>query len=139
MDTLRIPLAGSVGVAQVEQLHATVKNSVESQEPIALDFSEVRDIDASILQLMLAMQKASRDSAAQAEFTGFSDAFAEMLRSNGAEKLMAGEGEAEEAESNASANPTDEANDDQVEAESATNENESTAEAVQAEGASDQE
>ena len=97
MDTLRIPLAGSVGVPQVEQLHATIKTAVDSREPVALDFSEVRDIDTSILQLMLAAKAAAQSGDAQVEFTDFTDSFSQMLKSNGAEKLLATEGNAEEA------------------------------------------
>ncbi|MEL6107963.1 MAG: STAS domain-containing protein [Planctomycetota bacterium] len=74
-----IPLAGSVGVAQVAELYATVTEVCATEAVIAFDCSETRDIDASIVQLLLAVQAAAEQKGSKMELRGASDTLAELF------------------------------------------------------------
>lgn len=89
MQAAKFSLEGSVGVAQVEQLHASVQEAVQGDQAVELDLSEVRDIDGSILQLILATEAATTERGIDFALTGLSDSLQEMLTFNGAKATLA--------------------------------------------------
>ena len=88
MQAAKFSLEGSVGVAQVEQLHASVHEAVQSEQAVELDLSEVRDIDGSILQLILATEAATSERGLEFALTGLSDSLKQLLTFNGAETVL---------------------------------------------------
>ena len=84
----KISLSGSVGVAQVAELHASTQTIITGGNGVHFDFTEARDIDASILQLMLATRKAAVESGVQMQLTEVSDSTAEAITGHGASCLL---------------------------------------------------
>ena len=82
-ESTGIPLSGSVGVAQVAELYATVTEACATEPVIAFDCSETRDIDASIVQLLLASQAAAEEKGSKMEIRGASETLAKLLEEYG--------------------------------------------------------
>ncbi|OYP39138.1 lipid asymmetry maintenance protein MlaB [Rhodopirellula sp. MGV] len=101
METINIPLVGSIGVAQAEQLHASIREALQSGDKLQLDFTEARDVDASILQLLIAAQAACEESDKSIEWIGVSEQLANSLKRAGAEELLPAEAFAGATESEA--------------------------------------
>ena len=88
MEALQIPLQGSVGVAHVAQLHTTAFEGIEAGSSIVFDLSEARDIDASIVQLMLATQALTDSRDLETKVIGISEMLSDSLTKFGAEELL---------------------------------------------------
>lgn len=83
-----IELTGSVGVAQIAELHAKVQEASSAGSEVTLDFGEVRSIDASVLQLLLASKQAMDQGAGMVSLRGLSDQLIESLESFGAGEVL---------------------------------------------------
>ncbi|MDM4017265.1 STAS domain-containing protein [Roseiconus lacunae] len=89
METINIPFVGSVGVAHAEQLHALIREALQSGGTLQLDFSEAHDIDASILQLLIAAQAAAEDSdSTTIEWQGVTQQLANSFERAGASSFL---------------------------------------------------
>ena len=105
-----IPLAGSVGVAQVAELYATVAEACATEAVIAFECSETRDIDASIVQLLLAVQAAAEQKGSKMELRGASDTLAKLFGDYGlGDCLTAAEAETPPKDSEPQAESSNEA------------------------------
>ncbi|MEO1528050.1 MAG: STAS domain-containing protein [Planctomycetota bacterium] len=78
-----IPLSGSVGVAHVAELYATVTEACGTESAIAFDCTETRDIDASIVQVLLAVKALADEKGRDVEFLGPSETFSNLLTEYG--------------------------------------------------------
>ena len=83
-----ITLSGSIGVAEIAELHTGVVRAAEEGRKITFDFSETRDVDASILQLLLASSAAAKKDVATISLRGVSDSLAESFESFGAGEIL---------------------------------------------------
>ena len=82
-----IPLTGSPSVAQAATLHTTVQDAFADEGAVAFDLSELRSLDASILQLLLAAQTAAKASGGHVQLVDVSESLAQLLESCGALQL----------------------------------------------------
>lgn len=85
-----ISMSGSVGVAHAAELHATTLEVIEKvkTEPVTFDFSEVRNVDASILQLLLATKSAVEDRERQMVLDSVPENVADSITAHGALSLL---------------------------------------------------
>jgi anti-anti-sigma regulatory factor len=88
METTTIPLKGSVGVADVAELHSASLEAIVANNAVAFDFSEATDIDASVLQLLLATHAASQEHKTNTVLTGVSDRLRKSLEGYGKPELL---------------------------------------------------
>ena len=88
METKTIELKGSIGVSHVEQLHSEVNAAMQLGQAIRFDYQSANDIDASIMQLMIAARTAAIEYGTQIEFAHVSDQLATSLQSHGASFLV---------------------------------------------------
>ncbi|MCC9601208.1 STAS domain-containing protein [Stieleria sp. JC731] len=88
METINIPLSGSIGVAQAEQLHASIREGLQSGDVLQFDFTDARDVDASILQLLIAAKAACEESEKSVQWIGVSEQLANSLQRSGADEIL---------------------------------------------------
>lgn len=88
MEPIQIPLPGSVGVAHVAQLHTTALQGIEAGSSVVFDMSETRDMDASIVQLILAARTLTESRDLETKITGLSDSLSASLSKVGADALL---------------------------------------------------
>lgn len=61
MEVTTIALEGSVRASQVAHLYATAQEAIEDERHIDFDFQTTTDIDASVLQLLIAVHAVAND------------------------------------------------------------------------------
>lgn len=88
MEALQISLSGSVGVAHVAQLHATALEAISAGSSVTFNMSETRDIDASIVQLVLATRALTQSQGLETSLVGLSEMLSDSLIRYGAEELL---------------------------------------------------
>jgi anti-anti-sigma regulatory factor len=86
--TTTIKLTGSVGVAQVGALRDTAREALLAGEAVVFDCGELRDVDASILQLMFATRGAAAEQQLSMDLAGVSDALAKSIENYGASAVL---------------------------------------------------
>lgn len=79
-----IALEGSVRASQIGELYAATQHAIENQQQITFDFQKTTDIDASVLQLLIATNEVAGE---RFLITGVSSDLAATLRRYGIAEL----------------------------------------------------
>ena len=85
-----IKLTGSVGVAQAERLFESARQALLAGDAVVFDCDETRDIDAAILQLMFATQRAASENELSAQLVNASESLKKSIQRYGASELLSG-------------------------------------------------
>ena len=88
MGTSNITLNGSVGAAQVSELHAAALEAVQSGETVTFDCKNATDIDASVLQVMLATHAATEERGTHTELADASESLIKLVQDHGGSQLV---------------------------------------------------
>ena len=84
----KISLSGSVGVAQAADVYSSVQTGIAGGNAVEFNLADVRDIDASILQLFIAAQKAAAEHGTEALLTDLPESIVRSFASHGASILL---------------------------------------------------
>lgn len=94
-DESVIRISGSATVAEVSNLHQAVTSAHAAEAEVVFDMSDARDIDASVVQLLLATRNASEKTS----FSNAPNAITEVLAMCGVSDLTTGSPQAAELSS----------------------------------------
>lgn len=88
VQTATVEMEGSVGVGQVAQLHASVRDALEQNAELHIECGTADDIDTSILQLMMATRVAADQRGCRATFDNVSEYLTQVIEDLGVMYLL---------------------------------------------------
>lgn len=77
-------LKGSIGVASIAELHEQSCRALEQEGDVEIDMSAVTDIDASVIQLLLATKKRSAELKSNCVLKELPDSVRSVMSQGGA-------------------------------------------------------
>ena len=83
-----VKLSGSVGIKRAAQIHSEVCKALGSGKVVTFDFDENTGIDASVLQLLLAVQREADDRDKDFHLLNVPPAVVKQIENCGAASLL---------------------------------------------------
>ncbi len=75
-------------IYEVEELYKILLESYKQNDELALDFSDVKKIDMTAIQLLFSTQKSCKDNSINFSLHNFSDELKETLKISGCNKIL---------------------------------------------------